>query len=834
MLRSVLVRSLLLASTLLALAAPSAGAFGQIGVVNPVGGGPDDGNFQLDGPNSLLRAPDGTFFVLDSGNSRVVRLSSGGQFLYAFGGPIGTDAGTRIPISATLYSSSGQTYVIVSTLLDGIKMFTASGTFVAKFGTSIQGAYLATDPSCGELYASEPQGRQVQRFAIQDNPLTAGTTEHFGDLLETFGGGATSYGQEGKLWSPRGIDVDSTGRVFVADAANSRVSTYKWSGNCGGRTHAYEKYLGNNLSGSPSQMLAPTGVTIDRSITPNRIYVTQTYLDNVVQVFTGDSLGEPHSGLPYYDLVARWGTTVPYGSVPGAGADDLNYPSSIAISGDDGWVAENGNNRIHGYTGVQSATTGSAPVTTTLWGRDPNADGFFRNAATMATAPDGSVWVVDTMKYRVQHFSPRGQLLGAFGEYGTDPGQFVSNPTGVAVRPDGELLVASGLEGLQRFSSSGDYLGLFTWPPESPATSITAGPVAVDAAGEVFVWDWSAQRMRKLAPDGSQLASFGSSGSGANDTTLSGPASIAVSPDGLTVFVLDRNYNRVKKFTSGDGTSYIFSAVSSQTGTSGSEDGRLSNPSELTLSPDGATITVADTGNNRIEQFNASDLSYAGKFGAYGFADDQLISPGGAKYDRWGNLWVSDSGNDRLKRFGEAPVVTISTAATTTEASSIALIFETTDPAAECDRTSGTSAALSPGANTLSVTCTNAEGSGSASVVITRIQASTPRPPVLGDPTFKLAKKIKLSKSNAFTLPVTCPAGCKVSGKVKIGKKSSATKSAALAGQDAAQSAKLAVSKPLAKKIRAALKKRQSVTLTVTVQAYTAKQGKTGKAKVSR
>lgn len=814
--------------------ATSAGAFGQLGAINPVGGGPNDETYQLDSPSTIARSVDGTFYVVDQDNSRVVHLTADGKFISAFGGPIGENRGTRVPVSLALIPNGGGDDVLVSSATDGIKRFDSDGNFIAKFGASIGGAYLAYDPSCGELYVSEPQARQVQRFALGDNPATAGTTENFGDLLETFGGGATSYPPAaGQLWSPRGIDVDSTGRVFVAEASNFRVVSYKWTGNCAARTHAYDKYLGNNNSGSPALMLAPTGVAVDRSLWPNRIYVTQTYQDNIVQAFVGDSSGEPNASLPYYDIVSRWGTSVPYLGVPGSGLDDLSYPSSIALSGGNGWVAESGNNRIHAYSGVSTSNLVSPPTTTGLWGENPEQDGYFRDAGAMVAARDGSVWVLDRAKYRVQHFSPKGELISAFGEYGTtEEHQFASAPTGIALTPTGEVLVSGAVQGgIQRFDTSGNHLGLITW---TPLTAGTASPGAIDvnASGDIFVWDYQDTKVVKLSPDGTVIARFGSNGSNPDDDSLAVGTSIAASADGRTVFVLDQPYNRIKKFTSTDGATYTFAAVSNSP-LSGSGDLQLSVPTAIALHPDEVQLVVADGANNRVKRLSAADFSYLDQFGTYGFGSDNLISPGGLDYDRWGNLWLSDTGNDRVKRFGDAPQVAIAPVATS-DASSAVLNFESTDPAADCDRTSGATVALAVGANSFSVSCTNAQGVGSATVVITRTAPAAPPVPTPVDPTIKFPKKLKLSSKNKLAFTATCPDGCKVTGKVKIGRSNGAVKGAALGARPAAQKVSLAVPNKLAKKIRVALQQNKKVTLSVTVQSYTAKQGKTGSAKLKK
>ncbi|MBI2691856.1 MAG: SMP-30/gluconolactonase/LRE family protein [Solirubrobacterales bacterium] len=732
----------------------SASAAGLLGGVNLVGGGPSDTTYQLSYPGSIARVGDGSFFVIDSGNSRIVRLDSTGKFLYAFGGPSSSDSGTQLATSLALVGGGANPDLIVANAFGTIKRFTSGGTFVSKFSLpTTSSGYVAVDPSCGELYVSETQSNRVQRFALEDNGLTV-PTEQFGDLLETFGQGSglvADYLVEGKLWGPREVALDSTGRVFVADSNQRRVSVFKWTGNCGSRTHAYETKFGNNSSGSPELMQAPQALAIDRSVLPNKIYVSQVYLDNIIQAYTGDLAGDAP-----FSYRGRWGTSVPYGENPGSGPDDLSVPNGIAVSGSNAWITEGGNDRIHLYTGVFAATPFTAPTSAGTWGHSPREDGYFVDSGPLATAADGSVFVVDRQKKRIQHFSPRGQLIDAWGESGTAPGQFDSIPSAIAISSTGEVLVSGSIDGIQRFSADGNYLGVITWTQQSPPDANSPGAIEVDGAGNIWVIDWSVRKVLKLDGSGNILASFGGNGFSATDQTFSLPTDLAVSADGLTVFVTDSGTGLVKKFVSTDGATYSFVIASQPNTGSGSGNGFLSSPNSIAIDPISGDVVVADTGNNRVQRFTPDTLNYLGKFGAYGFGDDDLINPVGLAFDQWGNLWLGDPGSDRIKRIGDAPVITLGSVPDTTTAASIAIPYTQTDPAADCDIASGATVPLSIGSNTIVVTCTNAQGSDVESVTIERGTAPSIAisSPVDGSST--TAATTSLTWSAAGTGPIAC------------------------------------------------------------------------------
>jgi hypothetical protein len=62
------------------------------------------------------------------------------------------------------------------------------------------------------------------------------------------------------------------------------------------------------------------------------------------------------------------------------------------------------------------------------WGRDPNAGGQFRLPFGVAVAPDGTVYLADTLNHRIQYFDDAGTFLGMWGSEGSGPGNSVAHP----------------------------------------------------------------------------------------------------------------------------------------------------------------------------------------------------------------------------------------------------------------------------------------------------------------------------------------------------------------------------------------------------------------------
>lgn len=900
------LRLLILSLAVSLVCASGASAYGPLGGVNLHGGGPSADQFQLDYPSAIVRVPDGpdySFYVADTGNNRIVKLDSDGNFVMAFGGSDGTSGAVSAPRSIAYGSdcdpgSGAAVPCLYVTEAYVVKRFSLGGQLLSSWGGSGSGngqfnnaAGVAVDPTWGYVAVADRQNNRVQRFTPD------------GTWVETIGqGSGPSDPTVGHLLSPSGVGFDSNGRLWVVDTRNSYgyINHYARQGSAP-FTYAYSDRLGDGVCSSCAGFMPGIrGIFADITAAGgNRVWATTSwdvaspnFRSHLFRI-AGDSSSEPP-----FALSGPWGSS----GTPASGPDDLYLPGQPFAAGDDLWVPESGNNRVHLYGSALSTPTSAG-----TWGESALADGFLRYTTRLAAAPDGSVFAWDAIKYRIQHFSANGEFVNAFGGYENDD-PFIINQGigGMAVRADGELLVSDlGHTVIKRFSPAGDYLGAIDLPEdECGSNDMYPGPLAVDATGRIYMFEYGNSCVIVMDGDGHPVAHFGQYGTSHLGGDLFQVQDIAVNPAGTQVFVLDNN--RVKEFSSDDGTTWTGQPASSTSLGTGTALGEFSQPQGLDVDPTDGSVYVSDQRNNRVQRaVVGGDHSYAwSAFGSRGYGPEDFQMPQGLAIDGWGNMWVADLDSDSIKRYGDAPELNILSPidGSSTTNDTATLTYEVSDPAAACSIASGSALALDLGSNTFAVTCTNAEGSDIESVTVdmyqapqvTNLTASEVSPTVASstalhwtttgfpvpsctvngspassgvsvslskgsntfavvcsnpagsddesitvgrtvpspaDPSIKFPKKLKLSKTNKLTFNVTCPVGCKVSGKIKIGKgKSAAVKAAALAGQQAAQSARLSVSKSLAKKIRKALKSKKKVTLTVTVLAYGAKQGKSGSA----
>jgi len=78
-------------------------------------------------------------------------------------------------------------------------------------------------------------------------------------------------------------------------------------------------------------------------------------------------------------------------------------------------------------------------------------------------------------------------------------------------------------------------------------------------------------------------------------------------------------------------------------------NGQFTSPESVAVDSSG-NLYIADTGNNRIQKF-APDGSFISKFGSEGSGTGQFKSPQGIYVDEDNHIWVADTGNQRIQEF---------------------------------------------------------------------------------------------------------------------------------------------------------------------------------------
>ncbi|HWY10459.1 MAG TPA: T9SS type A sorting domain-containing protein [Bacteroidia bacterium] len=164
---------------------------------------------------------------------------------------------------------------------------------------------------------------------------------------------------------------------------------------------------------------------------------------------------------------------------------------------------------------------------------------------------------------------------------------------------------------------------------------------------------------------GTGVAGFGGDGGTAIGAKLSAPYGVAFDASG-NVYILDLGNNRIRKVNSaGVISTFAGTGVSGFSGDGGpSTAAKLAGPSGITIDALG-NLYISDWGNNRIRKVNTAGVisTFAGT-GVAGFNGDggnataaQLNSPYGIAVDTSGNLYISDLGNNRIRKVNKLGVI---------------------------------------------------------------------------------------------------------------------------------------------------------------------------------
>lgn len=123
-------------------------------------------------------------------------------------------------------------------------------------------------------------------------------------------------------------------------------------------------------------------------------------------------------------------------------------PTDVAISGDRLYVSDIHDHEIEVYDRQSGERVGTI-------GSEGAGDGQFKYPSFLTIGHDGSIFVCDSMNFRVQKLSLDGEFLASFGGAGDSPGR-LARPKGIAVDQEGLLHVLdAAFENAQIFLPDG-------------------------------------------------------------------------------------------------------------------------------------------------------------------------------------------------------------------------------------------------------------------------------------------------------------------------------------------------------------------------------------------
>jgi DNA-binding beta-propeller fold protein YncE len=286
------------------------------------------------------------------------------------------------------------------------------------------------------------------------------------------------------------------------------------------------------------------------------------------------------------------------------------------------------------------------PVFLTMWGQFGTGPGDFNRASDVAVGSSGTIYVADFANSRIQRFTANGTYLD---EWPTPP---VSNadvlPRSIALdSADNVFVVDQANARILKYTATGTLLTVWGSFGTSDGQFRFPAGIAVGPGDHVYVADSNNFRIQEFIGTGLHVRSIGSSSTPAVELGLLG--GVAVDHDG-NIFTSELNPDRVTKIDSGGNLVLRW-------GTHGSADGEFDSPGDLCIDRDGNVYVLDqvfpafEPSNHRAQKFT-NDGGFLSDWGGFGSAAGLFSDPHGIAVDALGDIYIADTNNDRVQKFG--------------------------------------------------------------------------------------------------------------------------------------------------------------------------------------
>ena len=561
------------------------------------------------GPVSGEVTQNDLLYVADPGNFRV-QLFLAGKYVTSFGNQ-GAGPGQFEAVSWVAAAPRTNTVYVSDEVLNRVQVFSALGVYQRTIGAN-------------ELRG--PRALAVRNSSADDSAATLYVLDSGNNRIAVFTGTELTAYWNGDFAGAASLHVAENSRVYVSDA-RGWVTMYSGAG----------RYLGKfGTSGVDAlQFQQPKGLATDPA---GYLYIADSMNDRIQKVrIAGDDVAAPGPVNPAAAYVAPWYAMLRFkapgddGGIGTAAWYDVRYSSTSALTTQEAFAA---------------ALPSYIPY-------PPKAAG----ADEMITASGLEPGHTYSMALRV--YDESGNYVQSAP---------VAFTTSVKV-PTGHLLPYAGFDDMYVSRNDG-YPAVIAW------LGAPAG-LAVDQSGSGLLYaasvagEENSSLIRAIAPGTNIIATaagligsgYAGDGGDAWRATLNEPKGVAVDPAG-NLLIADTGNNRIRRV---DKQTNAITTIAG-TGAAGySGDGgqalsaAISAPSGLAV--DGAgNIYFADSGNNVIRKINASGvITTPAGTGTAGYNGENIAAtsamlndPRDVKLDNSGNLYISESSGQRIRRVNTA------------------------------------------------------------------------------------------------------------------------------------------------------------------------------------
>ncbi|MBL8955313.1 MAG: hypothetical protein JNK82_31355, partial [Myxococcaceae bacterium] len=464
---------------------------------------------QIGQPRSIMLDPDGGLVISSFGQYRLRRVDPMGNISTLAGTTSGLVAADELPATMGRIGRPG-------------------GLAVGANGQTYFTTYSDTGAAPNSIKRIDGAG--IVKAVLGPAPLATTATDAF-------------------IFRPYGVAVDGTGNWFVSDRENDRI--YKID-----TTGAFSVYAGTGVRGNAGDgalakdalISAPEAMVFDNG----DLYFTDSGNARVRKIDAGGIISTVAGGgaTPAgCSTMSNTPSAPPSGAGPGYNCFGDDYFASSAVL-----VSPRGLLKVGSLLYVSEYET--ATGTATFRGSRVRRVNLQTNTITTVAGSTDF----------------RGPTNGNTGDNGPATSALLYQPVGLALDPDGDLVIADSgnrrlrvvnlvsapVGNIRAYAGTGASSSTGNGGPAAIATFRRPWGLAFDAAGSLYVTDFDGHNVRRIDPAGiitpvagaqgcSPACAFGFTGDGAaaRDSTLTNPTGIAVAPSGA-VLVGDSFNERVR------------------------------------------------------------------------------------------------------------------------------------------------------------------------------------------------------------------------------------------------------------------------------------------------
>ncbi len=484
------------------------------------------------------------------------------------------------------------------------------------------------------------------------------------------------------LNTPAGLAIDTFGNLFIADQGNKRIREVNTFGIITTYAGAGVGFITdtNGIPAKAAHLRTPCDVVFDKA---GNLYIADIG-NNVIRKV--NAIGKTYT-------VAGNGTAGFGGDGGHADTSEINSPIGVCIDNKGNlFIADQGNYRIRKVDTFGVITTFAGNGIVGYSGDGSVAIGAeFNNLSGISSDSIGDIYISDAGNDYIRKIDTSGiitrfagRLLSAgfSGDGGLDTSAKLNDPAGTTFDKHGNFYIADNLNNrVRKVNTAGN---IYTFAGCNSYTSTgykgDGGPailaqlsaptgVAYDTAQNLYIADRGNHVVRMINSAGiistiagDDTSGYTGDGGPAINAKMVSPYSVATDRKG-NLFICDPGKNVVRKVNSaGIISTYAGRGVPGFSGDGGLADtARLSTPTAIATDKYG-NLYIADEANNRIREVDTNRVitTIAGTDIASFFGDGgaailaEFNQPDGICTDTAGNIYISDKNNYRIRKIDAA------------------------------------------------------------------------------------------------------------------------------------------------------------------------------------